>query len=141
GAVVADPAARFAFLNPGQLGDAAVLGHGFANALVALFVLHLHAADVSGNADVISHEDQQRVGIGVPAIIFDGRKFFLVSGATKQIFYAAHKKDLERRHQRRSAGTVENFSQVGFRQVIFEKAEVTEIGRHQVLEDGIAKAL
>src|SRR5258708_22545685 len=127
GSVVADPADRLAFFNPGQLDDAAVLAHGFADALVALFVLHLHAAHVGGNADVIRHEDNERVGIGILAIIFDGRKFFLVRAATEQILYAAHKKDLEPRHQHGSASTVENFRQVGFRKVIFEKAEGTQI--------------
>ena len=80
-------------------------------------------------------------GFGFLAILFDGRKFFLVRAAAKEILHAAHKKNLKRRHQRGGAGTVENFGQVGFRKIEFEEAEVAEIGGNQVLEDGIAKAL
>ena len=141
GAVLGDPADGFALFHARQFDDAAVLAHGFADALVALFVLHLHAADVGGNADVVGDEDQQRVGIGILAVLLDGGQFFFVGSAAKKILHAAHEEDLKRSHQRGSAGAVENLGQIGFGKIEFEEAEVAQIGRDEVLEDGVAKAL
>ena len=141
GTVFGDPAHRFAFFHARQFDDAAVLAHGFADALVALFVLHLHAADVGGNADMVGNENDERVGIRILAIVFDGGKLFFVGPAAKKILHPAHEKHLKRRHQRGRAGTVENFGKIVFCEVEFEQTEVTQIGRNQVLEDGVAKAL
>ena len=65
GAIVGNPANCFALLHARQFDDAAVLAHGFADALVAFLILHLHAANVGGNADVVGDEDDQRVGIRI----------------------------------------------------------------------------
>ena len=141
GAVIGDPAHGFAFFDARQFDDAAVLAHGFADALVALFVLHLHAADVGGNADVVGDENNQRVGIGILAVVLDGGQLFFVGAAAKKILHAAHEEDLKRSHQRGSAGAVENLGQIGFGEIEFEEAEVAQIGGNQMLEDGVAKAL
>ena len=66
-----NPADAVAFFHSGKFNQRAVLAERFANAFVAVFVLHLHAARVRGNADVIGDEDQHRVRIGVAAVLFD----------------------------------------------------------------------
>src|SRR5258708_11113721 len=141
GAKLRNPADSFAFLHPRQFDDAAVLAHGFANALVAFFVLHLHAADVGGNADVVGDEYQEGVGIRVLAVVFDGSKFFFVRATAKKILHAAHEENLEGRHQRRGTGAVENFCKIGLRQVEFKKAEVAHVDWYKLLEDCVAETL
>ena len=141
GAVLGNPADGFALFHARQFDDAAVLAHGFADALVALFVLHLHAADVGGNADVVGDKDEERVGIRILAVVLDGGEFFFVGAAAKKILHAAHEEDLKRRHQRGRAGAVENFGQIVFGEIEFEEAEVAQIGGDEMLEDGVAKAL
>ena len=140
GAVIRNPADRLALFHPRQFHDAAVLAHGFADALVALLVLHLHAADVGGNADVVGDKNQKRIGIRILAVVFDGGQFFFVRSAAKKILHAAHEENLKRRHERRSAGAVENLRQIVFGEIELKETEVPQIGRHQVLEDRVAKA-
>ena len=141
GAIFGNPADRFALFHARQFDDAAVLAHGFADALVAFFVLHLHAAHVGGNADVVGDKNDQRVGIRILAVVFDGREFFFVRSAAKKILHPAHEEDLKRRHQRRRAGAVKNFGQIVFGKIELEKTEVAQIGGNQMFQNGIAKAL
>ena len=84
GAVFADPAHRFAFLDARQFDNAAERAEVFADLLITILVGHLHAADVGRNADVIGDEDEQRVGIGIFAVLFDGADFFLVRAAAEK---------------------------------------------------------
>ena len=51
------------------------------------------------------------------------------------------KKHLKRSHQRRRAGTIEHFGQVGLRQIKIKQAEIAQVGGHQVFENGFAAAL
>ena len=141
GAVFRNPADGFAFFHARQFHDAAVLAHGFADALVAFFILHLHAADVGGNADVVGDEDDERVGIRILAVVLDRGELFFVRTTAEEILHAAHEEDLKWRHQRRGAGAVENLRQIVFGEIEFEEAEVAQIDRDQVLENGVAKAL
>ena len=141
GAIVRNPPHRFAFFHARQFDDAAVLAHGLANALVALFILHLHPADVGRDADMVGNENNQRVGIRILAILFDRGKFFFVRSAAKKTLHPAHKKHLEWRHQRGCAGPVEHFGEIVFREVELEQTEVAKISRNQVLENGVSKAL
>ena len=59
----------------------------------------------------------------------------------KRLFTPRTKKHLKWRHQRGRAGAVENFGKIVFREVELEQAEVTQISRNQVLEDGVPKTL
>ena len=124
-----------------QFHDAAVLAHGLADALVAFFILHLHAAQVGGNADMVGDKYEQRVGIRILTIILKGGQLLFIGPAAKKILYPAHEENLKRRHQRRRTGTVENLRQIVFRKIELEETEVAQIGRHQMLEDCIPKAL
>ena len=83
----------------------------------------------------------ERVGIGILAVVLDGGEFFFVRAAAEKILHAAHEENLKRSHQRRRAGAVENFGQIGFGEIELEETEVAQIGGNEVLEDGVAKAL
>jgi hypothetical protein len=45
----------------------------------------------------------------------------------KRVFTPRTKEHLERRHQRRGAGAVENFGEIVLRQIELEQAEVSQI--------------
>src|SRR4029077_5466721 len=112
GPIIVDPAHRFALFSTREYDDATVLAHGFADTLVAFFVLHLDAAHVGGNADGVGDENNQRVGIRILAVGFDGGQLFFVRSAAKKILDAAHEENLKWRHQRRRAGAIENFGDI-----------------------------
>ncbi len=65
GAVFTNPADGVALLHAGQFDDGAVLAEGVADAFIAVFVVHVHAAGVGGNADVIGDENQHGVRVGI----------------------------------------------------------------------------
>ena len=67
--------------------------------------------------------------------------FSFIRSAAKKILHPAHEENLKRRHQRRRAGAVENFRQIVFREIELEETEVAQIGRNQMFENRIAKAL
>src|SRR5208283_1932416 len=58
-----------------------------------------------------------------------------------QVFHSANEEHLERGHQRRRSGMVENLLQIDFAQVHVEEAQFPHFGGHQMLQDGIAAAL
>ena len=66
----------------------------------------------AGNADVVGDEDEQRVGIGIGEVVFDGGELVIVLAASVEGLHAANEEDLERRHQRRRARAVEDLLQV-----------------------------
>src|SRR5208282_6539162 len=82
-AILANPAHRFPLLHARQFDNATERAEVFANLLVAVFVGHLHAAGIGGNADVIGNKYQKRIGIGILAVGFDGSNFFFVGAAAK----------------------------------------------------------
>ena len=90
---------------------------------------------------MVGDKDDERIGIRVLAVVLNGGELVFVGAAAKEILHAAHEENLKRRHQRRSAGAVENLGQIVFGEIELEEAEVTQIGRDQVLEDCVAKAL
>src|SRR5215467_14326509 len=141
GTLVCDPANCLAFLYAREFHDAAILAHGVADALVAIAVLHLHAAHVGGNADVVGNKNDDGVGIGIAAVLLDSGELFFVRSAPKKVLHATHEENLKRRHQRGSAGTIKNLGQIRFGQVEFEETKVPQFGRNEMLEDGIAEAL
>ena len=130
------PVHRVAFLHPRQLQHRAVLAQGLANALVALLVRHVHAAHIGGNADVVGDKHQHRVGIRIGEVLLDGRELFVVLAASVEVLHAANEEDLEGRHQRRRACAVENLAQVHLRQIHVVEAELANVLRHEVLQDG-----
>ena len=81
------------------------------------------------------------VGIGILAVLLDRGDFLFVRAAAEQILHAAHEEHLKRRHQRRRAGAVQNFGEIGFGEIEIEQAEVAQVGGDQMLEDRVAEAL
>ena len=63
-----------------------------------------------------------------------------VRSAAEHRLHAAHEEHLKRSHQRRSAGAVQNFGQVGLRQIEFEQAEVPHLRGYKMFQDGFAAA-
>jgi len=108
--------------------------------LVAFFILHFHSTNVGRDADMVGNKDQHRVGIGILAILFNGRKFFFIRAAAKKTLHAAHKEHLKRGHERGRAGAIKNFGKIIFSEIELEHAEVTEVCRNQVFENGVPKA-
>ncbi len=89
-----------ALFDAGEFDDGEMFAESLADALVALLVGHLHAAQVGRDADVVGDEDEQRVGIGV-AVVGDGGELGVVLAASVEGLDAAHEEDLEAGHQRR----------------------------------------
>ena len=141
GAIVRYPAHRLALFHTSQFDDAAVLAQGVTDTLVAVSVLHLDAAGIGGNADVVGDKDDKRVGVGVLTVFLDGGQLLFVRSAAEKIFHATHEKHLKRRHEGGRTGAVENLRQVRLAEIEFEEAEFPQFGWNQMLEDRIAKAL
>ena len=90
---------------------------------------------------MVGDKDQDGVGIGIFAVGLDGGEFFFVGAAAEKILDAADEEHLKGRHQRRSAGAVEDFGEIGVGEIEFEKAEVAQVGGDQVLDNRFAAAL
>ena len=133
-----EPLDGLAFFDAGEFDDGEMLAEGLADALVALLVGHLHAAQVGRDADVVGDEDEQRVGIGVAEVVGDGGELGVVLAASVERLDAAHEEDLEAGHQRRRAGAVENFDDRRGLQIELVEAELAHPLRDEVLEDGVA---
>src|SRR5437016_5160124 len=101
---------RFAFFYTRQFHYSAKLTQSLADALVALFVGQIHAAGICRNADVVCDQDQQRIGIGISAVLFNGCEFFLVRAPAEKVLYPAYEEDLKRGHQRWRTSAIENLS-------------------------------
>ena len=90
---------------------------------------------------MVGDEDEERVGIGILAVLFDGADFFFVGAAAEERFYAAHEEDLERGHERWRARAVEDLAKRSFAEIEFEDAEVARVRGDHVFQDGVATAL
>ena len=90
---------------------------------------------------MVGNKDEYRVRIWIFAILFDRAEFVFVRAASEQCFYTADKKNLEWGHQRRSAGTIQHFGQIGLYQIEFEQAEFPHVRGNQMLHNGIAALL
>src|SRR5882724_12267202 len=88
--LVDDPAHAVGFFHARQFHNAAVFAQRFADALVAVLVLHLHAANVGGNADVIGDKDDHRVWVGIFHVGINGGEFVGVRAASVKLFDAAN---------------------------------------------------
>ncbi len=73
-----DPASGVAFFDLGELDDAAPIAEGFANAIEAFFILHVHAAEVGGEVEVVGDEDEDGLGVGGAEVAIDGGELFLL---------------------------------------------------------------
>ncbi len=124
-----EPLDGLALFDAGEFDDGEMLAEGLADALVALLVGHLHAAQVGRDADVVGDEDEQRVGIGIAEVGGDGGELGVVLAASVQGLDAAHEEDLEVGHQRRSAGAVENFDDRRGIQIELVQAELAHAFR------------
>ena len=80
-------------------------------------------------------------GIGVFAVGLDGGQLFVIRSTSEQGLDSADKENLKRRHQRRRAGAIKDFRQVGLGEIKIKQAEIAQISGHQVFEDGFAAAL
>ena len=90
---------------------------------------------------MVGDKDQERVRVGILAVLLDSSQLLLIRSTGEKSFNAAYEEHLERRHQGGGAGTVEDFAQVGFGKIEVEQAEIAQIAGHQVLENGFAEAL
>src|SRR5579859_3975628 len=133
GGAVYGPAHGIAFFHARQLDDPAEFTQGLADALKTFFILHVHAAHVGGNADVIGDKNEQGIRIRIFYVLLDDIKVFFVAAAAIERLHAANEEHLEWRHQGGSAGAVKNFSQIGFGEIEFVKAEFAQLLRDQVL--------
>ncbi len=61
---------------------------------------------------MIGHKDQQRIGIGIFEVVFDGGEFVIVLAAAIKVLDATNEEDLERRHQRGRARLIQHLLQV-----------------------------
>src|ERR1700731_284558 len=136
--LVDDPAHAVSFFHARKLHNAAILAQGFADALVAVFVLHLHAANVSWNADMVGDEDDHRVRVGIFHVGFNGGEFVSVRAAPVKLFDAAHKEHLKRRHERRRARAVQHFRNAYLREIKIMQAEVAHVRGDKMLQERLA---
>ena len=141
GAVFRNPAHRLTLFHARQLDNPAELSQRFADAFVALLVGQFHPSHIGRNADVVGHEHQQGIWVGILAVLLDRRKLLFIRSAAEQRLHAAHKKHLEGRHQRGSSRPIQNLGQIRVRQIEIEQTEVAHIVGHQMFENRLAKAL
>jgi hypothetical protein len=90
---------------------------------------------------MVGDENNERVGIRILAVAFDSGELLITRAAAKKTLYATHEEHLEWGHQRGGAGAVENLREIVFCEIELEQAEIAEIRRDEVLDDGVAKAL
>src|SRR5262249_19285530 len=121
--------------------DAAIRPHLFTDALIALLVLHVHAASVGGNADVVSNKNQHSIRVGIFAVLLDGVELVFVRAGSEESLHAFHKENLERSHQRWCTGTVEDFGKISLCQIKIKQAEVPQLGWNQMFKNGFATTL
>ncbi len=119
-----DPAQRIGLIDARQFHDAAPVAQRFADALVAVLVLHVHATRIGGDADVVGDEQDEALRIGRAEVFFDRGELVLLRAARVERLQSTHKEDLERRHQRRRARAVQHFEDVRLREVEVREAEV-----------------
>src|SRR5579884_3695497 len=58
--------------------------------------------------------------------------------ASIKLFYAAHKEDLKRRHERRSAGAIKDFHNAHVRKIKIVQAEVAQVSGNKMLQQRLA---
>src|SRR5262249_49855308 len=93
-AMLDHPAYAVILFHPGEFHHPTVFSKRVSDALVAISILHLHAADVGGNTDVIGYEDDDRVRVRIFKVSLDGGKFLGVRAAAIEIFDPADVEDL-----------------------------------------------
>ena len=90
---------------------------------------------------MVGDKDQHGVGIRIFRVLLDRFEFVFIRAAPKEVLYAAHKKYLERCHERRRASAIEDFRQISFAQIKVKEAKFPHIGRNQILKNGLAALL
>ena len=103
----------------------------FADSVVAVLVLHVHAARVGGDADVVGDEEEQRLRIRRAEIGVDARQILLFSRRGCRALQIADEDDLEGRHEGRRLRAVERLEDADFREVEIGEAEVAEVWRDE----------
>ena len=131
---------RVSFVHARQFHHAAIVTQGFADALVAIFVLHVHAAQVGWQTEMIGNEENDRLRIGRAEVVFQRGKLFLLCAAGVEGFQVADKDHLEGRHQRRRLGLVENVEDIGLGEIQIAERELAQSGVQQRVDDSTAAA-
>ena len=67
-----DPADGVGLFDLGELDDAAPVAEGLTDAVEALFVLEVHAAEIGGEMEVIGDEEEDGLGVGRAEVGVDG---------------------------------------------------------------------
>ena len=136
-----DPADGVDFSDTGQLDQAAGVAQRLADALVALFVLIVHAAQVGGDAEVVGDEEQDGLRVGAAEVGVDGGEFGLPGAAAVEQLEVAHEEHLEGSHQRWRLRAVEDLEDGGLGEVEVVKREVARGLRSQRGQHSLTAAL
>ena len=114
---------------------------GLLQALEAVLVIHLHAARVVGDTQIIGYEDNQRLRIGRFEVAVQRCELVFFCAARVKLPNVAHKDYLEGRHERGSLRAVEHFKDAGGCEVEIGEAEISEVGGNKGLQDRGAAAV
>ncbi len=96
-----------------------MVAEGFAEAFELGLVVHLHAAGIGGDAEVVGDEDDQRLRVRRAEVAVDFGELVFFGAAGVELFEIANEDDLEWSHERGRAGAVEDFKDGVLGQVQF----------------------
>ncbi len=131
------PAHRVTLLHAHQLHHAAPIAQRLADALVAVLVLHVHAAQVGGQMQMIGNENQQRLRIRRAPVGIERGKLIFLRAARVERFYIAQKQHLKGRHQRRRLRAIERLEDARLRQVDLCQREIAHGGPGSCIDQRI----
>ena len=86
------PPGCISFVHAGKLDQAAPVAERFADAVKALAILHVHAAEVGGEMEVIGEEDEQRLRVGRATIGMEGCELFFFRSPGVELLQVPDKK-------------------------------------------------
>ncbi len=135
-----DPAHGVGIFDAGQLDDGAEVAEGFAQAFVAILVVHLHAAEIGWNGEVVCEEQDECLGVGRAEVAVDFGELFLFGAAGVELLEIAHEDDLKRGHERRGSRAVEGIEDGSVCEVDLGEAEIAHVRGYEGIEDGAATA-
>ena len=142
--LLGQPADGVRLVDSRQLDHAAPLAQSFAQPLVLVLVLHVHAPRIGRNANVVGDEKQQRLGIRRLEIVRNGRELLFFRAARIKRFDVTNENHLHRRHQARRPRAVQRLKDGGLRQIEIGDGKLSQPRIHradQRIESSFAAAL
>ncbi len=134
------PVERVVFADALQLDDAAEVAEGFADLFGALFVGHVHGAEVLRKPDVVGDEDDERLRVGAAEVVVDCGELVLLLAAAVESLEVADEEKLEGRHKRRRLREIERFEDGCVGEVEVVETEVAEVRRDECVEQAAPRA-